>query len=171
MENQNIEQEVTQTVTEEKNLNLNFASQSYLKETAKWAKFLGIVGFIGAGFYLLFGLFSRLILKLLFANVGNVTGLPPMYGGMSITSLSIIYFFYGIIAAAITFIVAWYLFQFARKAKEALATSDENAMEFSHKNLNTYFKIRGILTIIMLSFLALSLLLCMVVLIAMACVQ
>ena len=48
-------------------LEIDTQAKAFLNETAKWAKFLAIVGFVLVGFFLLFGF----VMLMLTSNVGN----------------------------------------------------------------------------------------------------
>ena len=74
-------------ITELEQLTLNNNSKSFLRETAKWAKFLSIMGFIGIGFMVIFSFFAGTILQ----NLPNAQTLPMDMGvTLTITYLIIV---------------------------------------------------------------------------------
>nr|WP_309757829.1 hypothetical protein [Flavobacterium sp.] len=46
------------SITENLEMKLNESAKDFLKETAKWAYFLSILGYVGIGFIVLAGLFA-----------------------------------------------------------------------------------------------------------------
>ncbi|MEO8253823.1 MAG: hypothetical protein ABI554_05490 [Flavobacterium sp.] len=135
-------EEITTTV----NSNLHFTeeSKSYLKETAKWAYFLAILGFIGIAILILFALFFGTIFSKLSSFGGNVSPIPMMAGSF----ITAIY----LILAAIYFFPIYYLFQFASKAKAAFAFENNEKLTESLQYLKSHYKFMGIMAIIMFSF-------------------
>ena len=55
--------------TEELGLQLNDSAKGFLKEIAKWAYFLSILGYVGVGFIVLVAFFAGAF----FAFIGNLT--------------------------------------------------------------------------------------------------
>ncbi|HEY8398583.1 MAG TPA: DUF5362 family protein [Flavihumibacter sp.] len=122
-------------------LKIDDSSNSYLQETAKWAKFLSILGFVLCGIMVLVGL-------------GMATALnevPSMYGGVSSVLFSVIY----IAMAALYFFPCLYLYRFAVNMKNALQANEPAQLQESFKNLKSTFRFVGILTIIVLALYAL----------------
>jgi hypothetical protein len=119
--------------------------KSYLKETAKWAKFISIVGFVFVGFMIVAALGMSVFMGAAtsqFAEAGFP--FPPAL-------FSIFY----LILAAITAIPIYFLYKFAANMQEALNRNNEEAMTISFKNLKSHYKFYGIAMIIMLGFYAL----------------
>ena len=126
-------------------LQVDHSSSAYLKETAKWAKFLAIVGFIVCALVVLAGIFAGSI----FASL-NPYG---AYGGGFGVGMAI----YCILIALLYFFPCLYLFRFATRMQVALANNDQPSLVDSFKNLKSCYKFVGILTIIALAFYALML--------------
>ena len=109
--------------------------KKYLLETARWATFLGIAGFIMIG-----------LLVILSFSIGSILStLPEGYlGGLSPRFFS---FFY-LIVAGIYFIPVFYLFQFGVKTKQAFQENDIGTLTFALKKLKSHYKFIGILFIV-----------------------
>ena len=118
----------------------------YLGETAKWAKFLSIVGLVMVGIMVIVSLFAGTIMT----YYGNVMGggMPVMSGGL----VTVIYLLF----ALLIFFPYFYLYNFAKKMQVALRSSNQEELAKSFSNLKSCFKFVGILTIVMLSFYALA---------------
>ena len=113
---------------------------SYLTETAKWAKFLAIVGFVACGIFALIGIFAGSFMATTFGSVGGDSG-------MSAILVTLIY----LGGAAIYFFPCLFLFHFANKMLKALRQNDQYFLTASFKNLKSCYKYMGILMIIILS--------------------
>ncbi len=116
-----------------------------LNQSARWAKFLSIVGFVMTGFMIL----ASFILPELLAR--NTYAMPEMT--VPVQGLRINF----IIMAVLLFIPCLFLFRFSTKMKEALADNNQYIFEESFRNLKSTFKFYGIVTIIVLSIYALAL--------------
>lgn len=133
------------------NLSIDQLSKSHLAETAKWARFLSIVGMIGMGLMVLFGLFFSTIIGSSsnnpFDDAGTTSGFAEAWGvGMAL--------FY-IIMAILWFFPLLYLLRFANTIKTALNSNDQAALTVSFQNLKSCFRFIGIFTIIVLAIYAL----------------
>lgn len=129
------------------NLVIDSEGESYLKETAKWAKFLSILGFIFSGLIAIaaffIGTIYSTILKTTATGIAGVTGL--------VTSIYLV-------MAVVSFVFALYLYKFATKMQVALNNNDQDNLNFSFKNLKSYYRLAGILTLIYLGFFVLAIL-------------
>lgn len=132
------------TTSGNSNLHLTEESKSYLKETAKWAYFLAIVGFIGIGILVLVALFFGTIFAKLNSFGGNSSPMPMMAGSF----ITVIY----LILAVLYFFPVYYLFQFASKAKAAFSRNDNETLTTSLEFLKSHYKFMGIMAIVMFSF-------------------
>lgn len=111
-------------------------AEVYLRETAKWAKFLAVIGFIFMGLMVL-GSFA------VFAFAGSIGSLMPFpIGGIG---------FLYLVLAGVYFFPIYYLLQFANKAKHALASKSTQSLSESMKNMKSHYKFMGIFTIVMLA--------------------
>lgn len=122
-------------------LKLTSEAKSYLRETAKWAFFLSIIGFVGIAFLVIFALFASTIFSAI--QESQMQTLPFDFGKM----MTIIY----LVMAAIYLFPVYYLMQFANKMKAALANTDEISLTESFGMLKSHYKFIGVFTIIILS--------------------
>ncbi len=120
-------------------MQLGEQAKSHLKEAAKWAVFLSIVGFIGIG-----------LMIILSFTIGSVLANLPIenFGGLSPQFFSYFY----LIFAGIYFIPVYYLYQFGTKIKAALLNDDNDLLTFGLKKIKSLYKFLGILTIVGISF-------------------
>lgn len=120
----------------------------HLSETAKWARFLSILGFILLGLFIIGGI-----------SIALFVGRPlDTYGGRSVfDSFSVGMSFAYIVAAIIWFFPLLFLFRFSSRMKTALNGNDQNALNTSFQNLKISFRYVGIITIIVLALYALLL--------------
>lgn len=123
-------------------LQIDQQSISYLSETAKWAKFLSIMGFIGCGLMLIFALFAGTLMAT-FSQMGSYSAGNAMGGA----ALSLIY----LAIALLYFFPCLYLFKFANKMQFAVRNNDQTTLNTSLRNLKGLFKFLGILTIVIMS--------------------
>jgi hypothetical protein len=136
------------TVSTEQNLfelQVDHETTGYLSETAKWAKFLSIVGFVMCGLIVVAALFAGTI-----ATLNPFAGTMGAGGFMQIVLL--------LAMAALYFFPCLFLFNFARKMQFALRNNDQINLNDSFRNLKSNFKFVGILTIVILSFYAIGIL-------------
>ena len=124
---------------------LNHESRSFLKETAKWAKFLAIVGFIFVGLMVLFALMFGTIMGTTLQDAG-----PPLSSGF----FTIFY----LIFAGIYVLPILYLFRFATKMQMALKDQDQQSLSSSFENIKSHYKFVGILMVVILGIYALGIL-------------
>ncbi len=109
-----------------------------LSTTAKWAKFLGIIGFIACGFVIL----AALSMFTLGNTLSEIPNMPVafMTGGF----LGTMY----LLAAALYFFPSRYLYQFAEKLNLALQSEDETQLILALDKNKSFFKFVGIMTLI-----------------------
>lgn len=127
-------------ITELEQLTLTNASKSFLKETAKWANFLAIIGFILIGLLLILGVFSTTIFDL---AAKMQPGIPNNLGVI----MMVIY----LLSALIYFFPVYYLLQFSIKMKKALITKDDEVLANAFEMLKSHYKFLGVFTVITLS--------------------
>ena len=119
---------------------------TYLSETAKWGKFLSIMGFIFCGLFVIVAFFAGTTMATSFnqLGVGDRAWLRPV--------ITVVY----LILALLYFFPCLYLFNFSVKMQRALRTNDQLSLTESFKNLKSCYKFMGILTICILSFYVLA---------------
>lgn len=121
---------------------------SHLRETARWARFLAIIGFVMVGFLLL----AAVILPGMMVNT-NYSELEGTFS-TEITTTGIRINF--IILAVLLFFPCLFLFRFANRMKDALLHNQQDSFEESFQNLKSTFKFYGILAIIVLAIYAIA---------------
>jgi hypothetical protein len=127
-------------ITRENTLFSSNEIASYLLETARWGKFLAIMGYIGIGLILLIAIFVMAI--------GSASQLfPGMALGMGMGAFGMIY----IVIAALYFFPVYYLHQFSIKIKQGLTSQDPQNITTGFQNLKSLFKFMGIFVIVILS--------------------
>jgi len=117
-------------------LEVDHTSTIYLRETAKWAKFLAILGFVWCGIIFLAGL--------------GVLATRSPYSPPYMSWVSALY----MALAAVYFFPCIYALNFARKMKAALQNNDQEYLNASLRNLRSAFRYLGILAIVGLALLA-----------------
>lgn len=132
---------------EEFELRLNESAKGFLKETAKWAYFLSILGYIGISFIVLAAIFAGAV----FAFIGNLSREMNNFGAMGGSFISALY----LIIAAFYFFPVYYLNKFASNAKIALRDNDSKSLTASFEYLKSHYKFMGIMALIVLSLYAL----------------
>ena len=133
--------EETLDIQEEIKIRLTPLAESYLLTATRWSKFLAILGFIYAGFILIMSFFIGTLFSLAAANS------PIGLGGIPGIFLSFVY----IIIAAVVFLCAYYMYNFATKTQRGIKTREEYNVEAGMKSLKNYYLITGILAIVGLS--------------------
>ena len=126
--------------TEEIKMYLTENSKSFLKETARWAYFLSIMGFILIALLIILALFMGAIFAKLASLGGGVAALGVRSGGF----IMAIY----LVSAVIYFFPVYYLYQFASKAKAAFATDNNEQLNASFEYLKSHYKFFGIFTLV-----------------------
>ncbi len=135
-------------------LSLDRESIDHLTESARWGKFLAIIGFITVGLLVIFSFFIGAI----FANFSALSPYPgtdtraaSSLGGAFFT---VIY----LIVAVIYFFPCLYLFRYSVRMKAALNTNDQTKLNQSLKSQKMLYRYVGIVTIIAISLELLALL-------------
>ena len=124
------------------NLVIDWRSKEFLKETAKWTKFLAILGFVGIGLMVLGSL------VMLFAPSSLMSNGDFPFGGKIFMMLLYLAF------AVLYYFPISYLYQFSENTKKAIENNDNNAIRDAFAFLKSHYKFMGILTIILLAFYA-----------------
>ncbi len=114
----------------------------FLVEAAKWAKFLGILGFILCALMVICGLFAGTFFESVFQLNSDLNSLGAA-GSIFITV-------WLVLIALLYFFPSLYLFNFASKMQAAIRSNDQVYLNSSFKNLKSCFKFWGILLIIVL---------------------
>lgn len=128
------------TLQENSKFYLNEESKGFLKETAKWAYFLSILGFVIVGLMLLLAVFIGTI----FSRFDNMGGEAAMLQRMGGGFIALIY----VAIAALYFFPIYYLFQFSSKMKAAFKNDDNDALNESFSFLKSHYRFMGILALV-----------------------
>lgn len=131
MENQSLEFE------SRKGLEVTDFVKTNLKETANWAKFLAIMGFVGIG----------LMVLLAIVMFFTASEFSMMYGGPLGGFVGFIY----LIMAGVYFIPVYLLYQFADRTKKAIDFNNQQSFSDAINSLKLHYKFLGIFTIVILS--------------------
>ena len=128
-------------------LTIDPITKSHLSETAKWGRFLAILGMIFLGLLILFfmGIFSFLPSIMGFSLPA---GTPYNF---STTGFIVIMAFYLIAICAIWFFPLLFLLRFSNQMRAALNGNNQNELNSSFQNLKRLFRYVGIVTIIALA--------------------
>lgn len=133
-------------------LNVSSTIMGFLKETSTWTYFLSILGFIGIGLMLLFGVFFSVVM-------GLISGGNPYEGlGMDMSYFGLIY----IVLALLYFFPVLYLFNFSRKTKLALKTNNNDDLTTAFSNLKSHYKFMGVFAIVIISIYILAFVIAMI---------
>jgi hypothetical protein len=133
-------------------LAIDHESSSYLGETARWAKFLSILGFVTCGLLAVASFFIGSIMSRNALAPYGADG-AGAYGAGFAVGITALY----LAIAVLYFFPCLYLYRFAVRLKAALIGNDQAQLNQSLKSQKSLFKFVGILTIIILAFYALAL--------------
>ena len=136
-------------------LTIDPVTKAHLSETARWARFLAIVGMV----FMAFAAVGVLFLSYTMGNIGN--NLDSEIGGGAYPSGMFPAFGIGMAIFYILLLLVWffpilYLLRFANRMKAALNGNDQQALNISFQNLKSCFRFVGIITIIILAFYAIA---------------
>ena len=122
------------------------AGQEYLKETAKWSRFLAIVGFVMTGMIVLAALFAGSLVSALSVTTPELALFPS--AGLTFTYL---------LVAAFYFFPCLFLFQSSQKLMAALQSGSSEELTRALEKLKSFFRFVGILTLVVIGIYALML--------------
>lgn len=121
------------------NLTVSADIKTFLTETAKWSGMLAIVGFV---------MMALMVLGMLGMLIGFAgSGLTSMLGAGSVGALIPV-----ILIFCLYFFPIFYLYQFSKNMKLAIASNDQSALYESFKNLKSHYKFVGIFMLIIFGF-------------------
>ena len=131
------------SVIENFEMKLNESAKDFLKETAKWAYFLSILGYIGIGFIV----FAALFAGTLFSAMGKMNPAMGAMGSFFGIVMAVVY----LLIAALYFFPVYYLNKFASNAKAAFNNNDSETLTTSLRYLKSHYKFIGIMTLVVFS--------------------
>ncbi len=120
------------------NLSIDETAKGYLMDTARWAKFLAVVGFCFVGLLLLIAVAVTLALGRFASGYSALSGFNGLFAVLY-TGIALLYFF-----------PVYFLFKFATIAKTALRSGDGGGLTRAFGYLRASFRFIGIVTLILL---------------------
>lgn len=138
------------TAFENFDLTLNETARGFLKETAKWAHFLSILGYIGIGIIVIFAVFAGSIFSSL-GELQEVENGMGAFGAMGGTVITVLY----LAIAALYFLPIYYLNKFASNMKIALRDNNIDLLTNSFQYLKSHYKFIGIMMVVVFALYAL----------------
>lgn len=114
--------------------------KGFLLETAKWAKFIAIVGFVGLGLMVLGGLVVMVMGNTISSMGGKSSSVPFAF-------LGILY----LLMAALYFFPILYLYRAALGLKNGINSNNQETFKNGIENFKSHYKFIGILLIVVLS--------------------
>lgn len=121
-------------------LQVDASALSYLRDAAKWARFLSLAGFVFCGLFVVFAIVAVTLLGGLF----NTMGTSPASGGMGPAPIAVVC----ICIAALNFFPNLYLYNFAGRMRLALQNNDQDHLNTAFKNIRGLLRFVGVLMII-----------------------
>lgn len=115
--------------------------RSYIYETAKWTKFLSIVGFIITGLMVMVAFSANAIMQ----SMSEI----PAYQGLAGMGSGIITFFY-LLIALVYFYPSYLMYKFSSSAKTAVLYGSQESFSLAMSKMKSIFKFWAILTIIII---------------------
>lgn len=112
--------------------------KNYLLETAKWSKFLAIVGYVGMGLLVILGLVFMIGLSV-FSSISQL-GFPMGLFGFIYIIIAVIYYF-----------PINYMYKFSVQLTQGIKSNNQQSVNSGFGNLKSLFKFMGIFTIVILS--------------------
>ena len=117
-------------------------AKSLISDIALWAKIVAIVGFVSYGISLIVAFLGKNSMGQ--NDLGVVSRTSQIVGTLIVVIIGVI--------------INLFLYRFSIEAKNGVEGVNQGQLETGFNNLRTYFKILGILTIIIISIMALALL-------------
>lgn len=130
----------------QKNLEITHETKLVFLETAKWTKFLAILGFVGMGLMVIMGFFMGAIMSSL-GSLSSYSNTPNPFGMIGGVFFVILY----LVIALIYYFPIKYLYDFSTKVKKAFEIQDQLLFNEAILKLKSHYKYIGILMIIVFS--------------------
>lgn len=134
------------STSNQKNLEITQETKLVFLETAKWTKFLAILGFVGMGLMIIMGFFMGAIMSSLgsLSSYGNTPNPFGMIGGVFFVILYLV-------IALIYYFPIKYLYDFSTRVKKAFEIQDQVLFNEAILKLKSHYKYIGILMIVVFS--------------------
>jgi len=126
-------------------LEITSESRDYLLTTAKWGRFIAIVGFVFMGLFLLIMIFAGSAFSMAMSELESDPAMSPLPAGVGTGIMTA----YMIFIFAITLVPLYYLYTFSTKTIRAVKSSNTEDLTDGLKNLKSLFKFYGIFMAIM----------------------
>jgi hypothetical protein len=143
-----------ENIQENRKIEIGQESLGYLDTTRKWTLFFAILGFIFLGVMLIVGLFFGSLISSFTSKMSGMSGMEGMEGMQTARAVGgfagIMMFIVMLIIAVIYFFPLLYLLRFSKHTKNAVANLDANEMHLGFKNLKSFWRYIGIMTIVFL---------------------
>jgi len=117
--------------------------RSYIYETAKWTKFLSIVGFI-------FAILTALTAFGASAFLTSIAAVSPDNPLLKVGAAGITILY--LLLAVVQFYPSFQLYKFSTAANQAILFGEQSSLSVAMSKLKSFFKFWGILTIAFLAF-------------------
>jgi hypothetical protein len=114
-------------------LKVSQSVKEHLLTSAKWARFLAIVGFIFTGLTAIGSLF--MVVTAISTGFGPLIGMSFLYIGLTVAMI----------------FPALYMIRFAGSITKGLNSNKQSEFEYGVQNLKSFYKFSGIFTIVFLS--------------------
>lgn len=114
---------------------LSYASKDFLSTIGKWSLFISIIGFVVTFFIIIFALIFFAVGTTMLSSIQK-TGALANFGASAIGLVMLL-------TSLIYFLPSFFLFQYSRTVKYALANEDSESLEIALKQLKNYFTIIG----------------------------
>ena len=141
----------------------------YLKGASPWLRLVGILGFIGSGLLVLWGIVLLIIIPLGgedWYQVFEIEQLSSSLGGAFGGSMAI----FTIGVAVLLFIPSLFAYRFGEKVRSFLRTGTDQDLELAFKNNKSFWKYIGIFSIVSLAFIPLLIVVGIMIAVAVALV-
>ncbi|WEK20524.1 MAG: hypothetical protein P0Y49_05155 [Candidatus Pedobacter colombiensis] len=142
MENFEETEPIEETGEEHEKLEISEEIRSYIYETAKWTKFLAIVGFVFAALLALLAFSATAVMQGIMASAGN-----NAMAQLGTTFLTV----YFLSISLMLFYPSFLLFKFSNAANTAVLYADQENFTIAMRKLKSVFKFWGIIAIIILA--------------------
>ena len=127
----------------------------YLKGASPWLRFIGVMGFVGAGLTVLSGLSSFLFVPLMKQTWDEIPGIGSFSGVLGVV-LSGTMAVFCIGGGVLMFFPSLFIYRFGERIRSYLRTGTDQELEQAFKNNKSFWKFAGIICIIYLSFIPLA---------------
>ncbi|HMF73744.1 MAG TPA: DUF5362 family protein [Flavitalea sp.] len=133
-------------------LQIDHRGSSFLRETAKWSRFLSIIGFVMMGLMLLVLGFAGTTMSTMLESGGYGRSAGGGFAQFILLAAFLLIYFFPCL----------YLYKFATKMQLALRNNDQETLNSSFENMKSCFKFMGILMIVILAIYAVAFLIFLV---------